>query len=136
MNHLSMDRAFATFGADAAGQQRPLSATATDGSLVLVCRTGGFSRPGVGVLRYTAQLSTSRAPPSRLAALRLHINDALAAGTAVRLIIQTLKIGQSSGKTHVRPDLVGKVTGFNGDEYTVDFSRPLPPPSEPRARRR
>jgi hypothetical protein len=87
-------------------------------------------------MRYTAQLSTSRAPPSRVAALRLHINDALAAGTVVRLIIQTLKTAQSPAKAHVRPDLVGKVVGFDGDEYTVDFSRPQPPPTQPRIRRR
>lgn len=132
MDNISIVRAFASFGADSA-QQRSLSAVAADGSLVLVCQSGGFSRPGVGVLRYTAQLST--APLSRLAVLRTHISEAHSAGTIVRLIIETLKTAKSSARAHVRPDLVGKVTGFDGNEYMVDFSRPQPPPAEPKSRR-
>ena len=131
-----MEAAFASFGADSAGQQRPLSATAADGSLVLVCRSGGFSRPGLGVLRYTEQLSSLKASASRLAALRAQISDALPAGTGVRLVIQTARSGRSSGGTHVRPDLIGKVSGFDGDQFTVDFSRPQPPLVERKARRR
>lgn len=133
MDTISIARAFASFGAEIA-QQRSLSAVAADGSLVLVCQTGGFSRPGVGVLRYTAQLST--APQTRLAALRTHISEAHSAGTIVRLIIETLKTAQSSSRAHVRPDLVGKITGFDGNEYMVDFSRPEPPAPEPKPRRR
>jgi hypothetical protein len=133
MDHVSMDRAFACFGADAAGRQRPLSGTAEDGSLVLVCGSAGFTRPGIGILRYTAQLSTSKASSSLLTMARTRITDALSAGTAVRLVIQTLGTGRTPNRIHVRPDLVGKVTGFDGDEYVVDFARP---PPEPKVRRR
>jgi hypothetical protein len=136
IDHLSISRAYACFGADAAGQQRPLAATAGDGSLVLLCRTGGFSRPGIGVLRYSAQLSAARAASFRLAILRDQLRNALSAGTEVRLIIETIAAGRSSGRIHVRPDLVGKVTDFDGDAYVVDFSRPPPPPPEPKIRRR
>lgn len=135
MDTLSIERAFARFGADAAGQRQTLSAVAADGSLVLVCRAGGFSRPGVGVLRYTAQLSQLKPAAARVAMLRAHIDDALPAGTLVRLIIQTIPAGQSTSRAHVRPDLEGKVTRFDGDEYIVDFSRPTPPTPEPRPRR-
>jgi len=64
---------------------------------------------------------------------RTRITDALSAGTAVRLVIQTLGTGRTPNRIHVRPDLVGKVTGFDGDEYVVDFARP---PPEPKVRRR
>lgn len=134
MNQISLHRAFASFGAQT-GHTRLLSAMASDGSLVLVCNSSGFTRPDVGVMRYTAQLSTCATPQSRLAALRGHIGDAHAAGTIVRLIIETFATGQSV-RTHVRPDLVGKVIHFDGDEYQVDFSRPPPPPVLPKARRR
>jgi hypothetical protein len=131
-----MDRAFAHFGAEAIGRQRPLSATAGDGSLVLVCQSGGFSRPGIGVLRYTAQLSNLKAGASRLEKFRTRLGDAMTAGTDVRLIIETLAAGRQSARVHVRGDLVGKITGFDGDSYVVDFSRPPPPPPEPKVRRR
>lgn len=135
MDHISIGQAFACFGADAAGRQRLLSATAGDGSLVLVCQSSGFSRPGIGVLRYTDQLPASKASPSRYTMLRTHLSDALSAGTDVRLIIQTIGTGRTSSRIHARPDLVGKVTGFDGNEYVVDFSRPPPPPRPPKARR-
>jgi hypothetical protein len=136
MDQVSIGRAFACFGADTAGRYRPLSATAEDGSLVLLCRSGGFSRPGIGVLRYTTELSAAKTSTPRLTALRTHLRDALSADTDIRLIIETVATGRLSGRIHVRPDLVGKVTGFDGDEYVVDFSRPPPPPPPPKSRRR
>jgi hypothetical protein len=136
IDQVSMERAFSSFGADSAGRRRPLSATAQDGSLVLVCRSRGFSRPGVGVLRYTAQLSEEKASVSLLSTLRTHLNDALSAGTEVRLVIETLATERTASRIHVRPDLLGKVSEFDGNAYVVDFSRPAPPPAEPKVRRR
>jgi hypothetical protein len=136
IDSVSMERAFASFGADSAGRRRPLSGVAEDGSLVLVCRSDGFTRPGVGVLRYTAQLSAETAAIPQVSKLRTQLTNALSAGTEVRLVIETLATERTAGRVHVRPDLPGKVATFDGDAYVVDFSRPPPPPPPPKNRRR
>lgn len=118
-----LDLAFSRLGADAKGRQRRLCATAQDGSLVLVCQSSGFSRPGTGVLRYSARLSTIAARTSQIKTLRLGLEAATSAGTPVRLIIQTPGVGRSASRVHLRPDLVGSVAEYDGDAYCVDFVR-------------
>lgn len=135
MDHISINRALASFGAEPTDWPRPLAAAASDGSLILLCRAGGFSRPGVGVLRYTAQLSAARVSALRRTRVQSHLSHALSTSTDVRLIIETSATARSAARIHVRPDLVGKVTGFDGDEYVVDFSRLPPPPRQTRTRR-
>lgn len=130
MDAIRVDVAFSRFGADTSGQQRPLSATAQDGSLVLVCRSPGFSRPGPGVLRYSGKLSLLSASRSRIEMLRAGLDAANAARTPVRLIIQTPPAGSAPGRVHMRADLVGSVAQFDGDAYCVDFVR-LPDEVEP-----
>lgn len=124
-----LDVAFARLGAEVTRRQRRLCATAQDGSLVLVCRSSGFSRPGTGVLRYSARLSLTSARSSQIEALRLGLEAATSAGTPVRLIIQTPGVGGSASRVHHRADLVGSVTAFDGDAYSVDFVR-IPPAAE------
>jgi hypothetical protein len=136
IDSVSMERAFSSFGADSAGRRRPLSGMAEDGSLVLVCRSSGFTRPGVGVLRYTAQLSAETVASAQVSTLRTQLTNALSAGTEVRLVIETQATERSTARVHVRPDLPGKVSTFDGDAYVVDFSRPPPPPPAPKNRRR
>ena len=58
MENLSLEVAYGRYGAQIANKQRSLSALAADGSLVLTCKSEQFSRPGAGILRYSAQLST------------------------------------------------------------------------------
>jgi hypothetical protein len=140
MNTLPLDLAFSRLGADVAGVHGPLCATAQDGSLVLVCRSSGFSRLGAGVLRYSAKLSQTLAGRSRIEALRLCLDAATSARTPVRLIIQTPGEGRASARIHTRADLVGSVAEFDGDAYSVDFVRLLaeeeaePPPRSRRKR--
>jgi hypothetical protein len=135
LDHISIDRALASFGAEPTDWPRPLAAAASDGSLILLCRSGGFSRPGIGVLRYTAQLSAARVSATRRTRVQSHLSNALSTSADVRLIIETSATARTAARIHVRPDLVGKVTDFDGDEYVVDFSRPPPPPRPGRARR-
>ena len=122
MDTIPLDLAFSRLGATVAGRQRPQWAMAQDGSLVLVCQSSRFSRPDAGVLRYSAQLSLlSRS--AQVDALRVNLEAARAASTPVRLIIQTPATGRTSSRIHVRADLVGTVTEFDGDSYSVDFVR-------------
>src|SRR5690606_9130680 len=123
MDIVPLELAFSRLGVDVQGRQRPLSATAQDGSLVLVCQSSGFSRPGPGVLRYSARLSLIPGRMAQVKLLREGLSAASAGGTPVRLIIQTGKPGGGPGKLHTRADLVGSVTEFDGDAYSVDFQR-------------
>lgn len=133
MEKIPLDVAFSRFGAEVAGRQRPRWATAQDGSLVLVCLSSGFTRPGAGVLRYTAALSDF---PAHVAALRVSLGSAFSSGTPVRLIIQTPPTESASGRIHMRPDLVGSVVLFDGDAYSIDFVRPEEEEPEPPKRKR
>lgn len=139
MDTVRVELAFSRFGADVTGQQRPLSATAQDGSLVLVCRAPGFSRPGTGVLRYSAKLSQLSARRSQVELLRTGLDAANSARTPVRLIIQTPASGATASRVHMRADLVGSISAFDGDAYSVDFvplpeEQPEPPPTGRRRR--
>ena len=140
MDSVSLQLAFSRLGVEIAGKRRPLCATATDGSLVMVCQSSGFSRPGVGVLRYSARLSMTVAAGINIEALRQGLNQALSGRTPIRLIIQTPGPERSGSKVHMRADLVGSVAAFDGDAYSVDFvpiaakEPALPPPRKTRKR--
>lgn len=137
MDAVSLEQAFSRLGAQIAGR-RPLCATAHDGSLVLVCRSSGFSRPNPGVLRYSSVLSQTDAGRSHVEELRVGLAAASAGQSPVRLIIQTPAAGRMPARVHTRADLVGTISGFDGDAYSVDFVRPpVPQPeSPPRTRRK
>ena len=139
MHTIPLEVAYSRLGVELPGSKRPLSAQALDGSLVMVCQSAGFSRPGPGVLRYAATLSLLSSPRSQVDALRTNLAAALEASTPVRLIVQTRAPDGSTGTIHTRADLIGSVSAFDGDAYSVDFTRiaeeePEEPP--PRARRR
>jgi hypothetical protein len=140
METVSLELAFSRHGASAPRGQRALCATAEDGSLVLVCQSSGFSRPDAGVLRYSARLSLLTAGRPQVEALRLGLGAASEGGTPVRLIIRTPDLVGTSSKVHMRADLVGSVSAFDGDAYSVDFVRlvdeePVTPPVRSRRRR-
>ena len=134
MRVVPLDVAFARLGATPQRRVRPLSAPAEDGSLILVCRSDGFSRPAAGVMRYSARLSLLRSPPLQIDALRLELQSASTERTPVRLIIQTRGGERGSVKAHAREDLTGLVTAFDGDSYVVDFVRLQVDRPEPVAR--
>jgi hypothetical protein len=109
---------------------------ASDGSLILSCPAERFSRPGAGVLRYSAQISQELGAALNKAALRTHVQSALADGTEVHPVLITTRKGETSRMVHMRPDLTGKIVEFDGDHFVVDFTRPAPPPEAPKVRRR
>lgn len=137
MDTTALDVAFSRFGADVSDRPRAQWATAQDGSLVLVCLASRFSRPAAGVLRYSGVLVRGSARGSKTDGLRENLNAAHAAGTPVRLIIQTPRAAGMAGRVHMRPDLVGSVAGVEGDAFSVDFVRVQAPrePAPPRRKR-
>jgi hypothetical protein len=136
MDTVSLEQAFSRLGVQIAGR-RPLCATTGDGSLVLVCQSSGFSRPNAGVLRYSSVLSQTGAGRSHVEELRVGLAAASAEQSPVRLIIQTPGAGRIPARVHLRADLIGSVSGFDGDAYSVDFVRPqVQEPVTPARKRR
>ena len=135
MDSVSLDIAFSRLGADIP-RGRPLCVTARDGSLVMVCQSSGFNRPGAGVLRYSAVLSKLSGVRAHITALRETLNTAAAAHTPIRLIIQTSRADGDSNRIHIRADLIGSVSAFDGDAFSVDFVRIVEEAPEPPSRGR
>ena len=136
MENLSLESAYARYGAKVSSRLRCLSAIAADGSLVLTCHSERFSRPGIGILRYTTQLSADKLARPKLLELQTQIAAALNDATPVRLVIVTAAQARRPRSIHVRTDLPGQIMAFDGDSYTVDFTRPPAPPVEPKVRRK
>ena len=135
MDALTLTRAYQRYGAPTPRGQRPLSALAADGALVLSCYVGGFGRPHRDLLRYQDAVSTNRAGARQAELLGERLKLAHDGGLAVRLVIVTPAEAPAQGTVGVRPDLVGKVVEFDGDAFTVDFSRvAAPPPPKRKAR--
>jgi hypothetical protein len=135
MDLVSLEIAFSRLGAEIP-RGRPLCATARDGSLVMVCQSSGFNRPGTGVLRYSAVLSKLSGVRAHITTLRENLNAAAAAHTPIRLIIQTSRGSGESSKIHIRGDLIGSVSAFDGDAFSVDFVRVIEEASEQPSRGR
>lgn len=138
MQSLTLTRAFVRFGAAVPRGQQPRWVLAGDGALVLCCSPTGFSRPERDVLRYQDSLSSHGAAARQQAQLARDLHHALDASLPVRLIIVTPAEGDRPASVGVRPDLVGKVTGFDGDAFGVDFTRiaPAQPKASPKAKAR
>jgi len=137
VENLSLIEAYARFGAKPGNRLRALSAIAADGALVLSCTPPQFARAGKGVLRYEDRLSREPEDRAGKEVLAQHLSRARDEQLPVRMVV-TANIGAPDRKAgrsiHVREDLVGKVTQFDGDHFIVDFTRALL--AEPPARRR
>jgi len=133
MMRLSLTDAFARFHAKPSNSQRSSSAIAQDGAMVLSCAQPYFGRPARGVLRYEDRLSRDSAHARSTALLGEHLTLARDGALPVRLVIAHAEEAAGAKSTrsfHVRPDLIGKVTEFDGDHFIVDFTR-LPVPQSP-----
>jgi hypothetical protein len=133
----NLSTAYASFGAKALNGLRSLSALAADGAIVLTCEYPYFVRSTPGILRYQDSVSRSGSEHRGTKALREHLKLASESNCAVRLVVVSpARPGRSARAVHVRTDLTGRVTAFDGDHFSVDFSRPPPPVPESAAKRR
>ncbi len=97
---------------------------------MLSCARSYFGRPGRGVLRYEDKLSRESGDVQGTALLGRHLTLARDEDLPIRMIVASPKdvAGGKVGRSfHVRTDLVGKVTKFDGDHFIVDFTRPPDP---------
>jgi len=122
--------AYARYHAKIPRGQPVLSAIATDGALVLSCDSGKFDRPQKNVLRYQDALSADATASRHKTALGTHLKQAQDGDLPIRLVLVTPPKGPLPRIIGVRPDLTGKLVEFDGDRFSVDFSRPLAPPVE------
>ncbi len=138
MMRLNLADAFARFRAKPSSRLRSVSAVAEDGAIVLSCAQAYFGRPGRGVLRYEDRLSRATGYAQGTALLGEHLTLARDGGLPIRMVVET-SVESASGKIsrsfHVRPDLVGKLTEFDGDHFIVDFTRPQGPHEVARGRK-
>ena len=136
MENLKLANAYARYGAKVARGQQALSAIAADGAVVLRCDSGNFGRPQRDVLRYQDTISSDQTGARRKTLLGQHLLLARDGALPVRLVIVTAPKGPAPRIISVRPDLVGKVTEFDGDHFVVDFSRIAPLPTKSSSRRK
>jgi hypothetical protein len=123
---LNLVDAYAKFGAKPENRLHGLSAIASDGTMVLSCTPPYFLRPGRGVLRYEDRLSREADESASKTLLGQHLTRARDENLVVRMVVLTNLTppgGKPSRTIHVREDLVGKVTLFDGDHFIVDFTR-------------
>jgi len=133
MSTITFSEAFAKYDSKLANPMWAFSAKAADGSIVLSCWSHKFSYPAKGVMRYADRLSRWRVNAAGKNLLISHITEAHFSALPVRLIIATttdpavVDAGEDASKItktfHVRDDLVGRVTHFDGDNYVIDFGR-------------
>ncbi len=126
-SHLNLVDAYAKFGAKPENRLHALSAIASDGAMVISCTPPYFVRPERGVLRYEDRLSRDPEETNGKALLGQHLTQARDGNLVVRMVVltnQTPPGGKPIRTIHVREDLVGKVTSFDGDHFIIDFTRP------------
>lgn len=126
MQNLSLEQAYAKFGAKAANTLRALSAMAEDGAMVLSCASAKFAGAGNGVLRYEDTLTREPAELRGATLLGQHLVLARDGELPVRMVVVTAATAKIGRVIHVRSDLIGKVTLFDGDHFVVDFTRVSP----------
>ena len=126
MSQHTISSAYASFGARVSPGARSLSAIAEDGSIVLTCEYACFVRSTPGVLRYHDTLARAVENARNSRELGEHIALARDGERAVRLVVVSPARNARTPRTvHVRSDLVGRVTSFDGESFVVDFTRPM-----------
>jgi hypothetical protein len=136
MENLKLADAYARYGAKIPRGQPALSAVAADGTVVISCQAKKFGRTRRDVLRYEDTISTDESGARHKTLLGEHLVLARDRELPVRLVIVTPPKGTSPKIIAVRPDLVGKVTEFDGDHYVLDFSRIVQPVAAKSTRRK
>lgn len=136
MENLKLADAYARYGAKIPRGQPALSAIAADGTVVISCQSPKFGRTRRDLLRYEDSISTDESGARHKTLLGQHLVLARESDLAVRLVIVTPPKGAAPRMISVRPDLVGKVTEFDGDHYVVDFARVVKPVTKGSSRRK
>ncbi|NUU38215.1 hypothetical protein [Pseudomonas sp. C2B4] len=134
MASLNYTTAFQRYKAKLDNPNWAVSAISADGELVISCWKQYFEPPADGVLRYVDSLSrwngSNRAGWNLL---RRHLEITLASNLNVRLVLartdnpEAVAKGGDASKLNntfsTREDLIGRLTHFDGDHFTIEFRR-------------
>jgi len=128
----NMTEAFARYKAKCPTRAR--SALTADRALVLSCFYSRFKRAGAGELEYEEDLTSDTSAVAKL--MRTHLTEALTNELDIKVIIAIANKRSASLETvvvaqerpprmtfHVRPDLIGRVTAFDGNRFVVMFRK-------------
>ena len=132
MPSLNLTTAFNRYGAKLANPQWAVSAMNDKGELVVSCWSHYFTAGG-GKLVYSDRLSRWSGNTAGNNLFRQHLESAVAADTPIRLVKATtsdpelVDSGGDASKAKntfsVREDVVGRVTSFDGNNFTIEFVR-------------
>jgi hypothetical protein len=132
MAKLSYTEAFRAFGAKLVNPMWAYSAVAEDGAVVLSCWAHKL-KLSQGVLSYSDRLSRWEPNTPGKNLLIDHLTRARDESLSVRLVVATtdqpdvVDRGEPADKIkktfHVKPEVVGRVTGFDGDAFEIEFRR-------------
>jgi len=131
MANLGFVEAFAKFGARLINPMWAVSAIADDGALVMSCWSHQCKPSSKGILLYNDRLSRWGGNGQGCNLLKIHLAQTIAGDFPVRMIIATtseteaVENGQDASKIkktfHIREDVVGRVSMFDGDNYVIEF---------------
>ncbi|MNM83345.1 hypothetical protein D3C81_954040 [compost metagenome] len=134
MAKLNYTEAFKRYSAVLDNPNWAVSAISSDGALVISCWEQYFKPPQPDVLIYDDSLSRWKGHNKPgLNLLRKHLERTASEDLAVRLVMAktsdpgAVDRGGDASKLKntfsVREDLIGKLTSFDGDNYTIEFRK-------------
>jgi len=129
MKGLSLTDAFKYYGAALKNPRWSMSAKAEDGSIIISCWEKLFSKG----LVYSDRLSRWEGNKAGNVELRQLIQEAQSLDLAIRLVVAHLDDNSAldgvwdasvvKKKFSIRPDVIGRLTEFDGDKFTIVFSK-------------
>jgi hypothetical protein len=132
MAMLTYTAAFRAFGAKLTNPMWAYSAIAKDGALVLSCWSHKLKLQN-STLIYSDRLSRWEPNTPGKNLLTQHLTKARDEALDVRLIVATtdepdvVDRGEAADKIkktfHIKPEVIGKVTLFDGDNFQIEFRR-------------
>ncbi|MBK8163057.1 MAG: hypothetical protein IPK65_07905 [Gammaproteobacteria bacterium] len=133
MSNMTVNEAYAQYGAKLVNRQWAMSSIAENGDLVVSCWSHYFKTPEKGTLRYSDTFSRWKANEAGSTLLKEHLAGALKDNTPVRIVFATtvetdlvdagLDVAAASKKYHVRRDIKGRLVSFDGDSFVLDFKK-------------
>ncbi len=130
MKPLTLTQAFATYGAKLRNTRWAFSSIASDGSLVIRCWKHFLESYADGHQRYQDRLSRWKTTTPGRQLLIEHLELAGAKNLPVRMVVATLEdpsdetiegAGLRPKVFTVHPNMVGRVTEYDGDRFAIEF---------------
>jgi hypothetical protein len=126
MERLDLTSAFKRYGATPKNNRWAVSGVARDGGIVISCWQSALRRVDRALIYRDTLSSWTGTNPNGSNLLREHLEQALAAGLPIHLVVAHAaesSAGSITDHFSTRPEVVGTVASFDGDEYVLEFKR-------------